>query len=145
MPAKRAPSLCVNMGSSEVLTHSPGPAAQSPTLTPPKQRADVIHELDIKYRESTHKTEILVKDEETRRMRLRSMVLSDEAASLKGAVAQRESRIKSLAEQTSDARAQLDSLQEKCRRQEKMMQNQAREIANLKVCSAEVLWRLGVA
>jgi len=78
-------------------------------------------------------------------MRLRSMVLSDEAASLKGAVAQRESRIKSLAEQTSDARAQLDSLQEKCRRQEKMMQNQAREIANLKVCSPEVLSRLGVA
>ncbi|KAK1827303.1 hypothetical protein QBC39DRAFT_362034 [Podospora conica] len=112
MPAKRAPSLCVNMGSSD--------------------RADAIHDMDIKYRESLHKTEIQAKHEETRRMRLRSMVVSDEAASLKGVVSQRESRIKKLAEQASDARAQLDSLQEKCRRQEKMVQNQAREIANLK-------------
>jgi hypothetical protein len=97
------------------------------------QRAEVLHDLDMKYHQISHKTELLVKDEETRRMKLRSMVLADEAVSLKDKMSSRSARIKALTEQIDDARAQLQSAQEKYRRQEKLMQTQSREISNLKV------------
>jgi len=97
------------------------------------QRAELLHEVDMKYRQTSHKTELLIKDEETRRMKLRSMVLADETVSLKEQMSSRSARIKALMEQADDARAQLQSSQEKCRRQEKLMQTQSREIANLKV------------
>lgn len=66
-------------------------------------------------------------------MRLRSMVLRDEASSLKDQIAKRDAQIKALHEHTDDTRSQLDSVQDKCRRQEKLMQAQTREISNLKV------------
>jgi len=66
-------------------------------------------------------------------MRLRSMVIRDEASSLKDQVTKRDAQIKALRENTDDARVQLDSLQDKCRRQEKLMQAQTRDITNLKV------------
>lgn len=66
-------------------------------------------------------------------MRLRSMVIRDEASSLKDQVTKRDAQIKALCENTDDARVQLDSLQDKCRRQEKLMQAQTRDITNLKV------------
>jgi hypothetical protein len=97
------------------------------------QRTDLLHDLDMKYHQISHKTDLLVRDEETRRMRLRSMVLADEAASLKDQMSHRSSRIKALTEQIDDVRHQLDSAQEKCRRQEKLMHAQSREIASLKV------------
>jgi chromosome segregation ATPase len=66
-------------------------------------------------------------------MRLRSMVLVNETGELKEKVSSRSARIKALTEQIEDLRGQLQSAQEKCRRQEKLVQTQAREISNLKV------------
>jgi hypothetical protein len=100
------------------------------------QRTEVLHDLDMKYHHISHKTDLLVKDEETRRMKLRSMVLADESASLKDQMSSRSARIKALTEQIDDTRTQLQSAHEKCRRQEKLMQTQSREITNLKVSLA---------
>lgn len=93
----------------------------------------MLHDLDLKYRHTVHGCDLLVKDEETRRMKLRSMLSRDEASSLKEQLAQRDVRVKELVDQVDDARSQLDSLRERCRRQDLLMKTQAREIANLKV------------
>lgn len=92
-----------------------------------------MHDLDVKYQQTIHQFDLLVKDEEARRLRLRSMILRDEAAELRDHLAQNNARIKDLVEQIDDSRRQLDASQEKSRRQEKAIQSQAREINNLKV------------
>ncbi|KAK3316733.1 FtsJ-like methyltransferase-domain-containing protein [Apodospora peruviana] len=111
MPSKRA-SLCVNMDS--------------------EQRAEKIHDLEINYRTTRHRSDLLAKEEEARRLRLRSVLLRDENSSLKDQIAQRDERIKTLVELNDDLRGQLESVQQKCSRQEKLMQTQSREISNLK-------------
>jgi predicted RNase H-like nuclease (RuvC/YqgF family) len=75
----------------------------------------------------------VVKDEEARRLKLRSMILRDETSTLNDQLAQKDARIKQLVDQLDDVRSQLDGAQEKSRRQDKLMQSQAREISNLKV------------
>ncbi|KAK0709410.1 hypothetical protein B0T26DRAFT_742859 [Lasiosphaeria miniovina] len=97
-----------------------------------EERTQVIHERDMKYQNTSHQANLLVKDEEARRVKLRSMLLRDENSSLKGRVAQKTAQIKNLVDQGDDIRSQLESVQQKCRRQEAMVQAQAREINNLK-------------
>ncbi len=96
----------------------------------------MLHELDTKYRHIIHGCDLLVKDEEARRLKLRSMVLDDEASSLKDQLVQRDARIKELVDSVDDVRSLLDGADEKARRQDLLMQSQAREIANLKVRSS---------
>ncbi|KAK5661639.1 hypothetical protein OQA88_9739 [Cercophora sp. LCS_1] len=95
------------------------------------KRADVIHDLEMKYQHHSHQTTLVVKDEESRRMKLRSMVLRDENSSLKDVTNKRENRIKDLLEEIKDTRSQMISLRDKCRRQDKVLQSQTRQIANL--------------
>jgi 21S rRNA (uridine2791-2'-O)-methyltransferase len=95
----------------------------------------LLHELDLKYRRSVHECDLLIKDEEARRLKLRSMVLRDEASLSKDQLSHRDIRIKELVEQTEDARNQLQSAEEKSRRQDMLIQTHSREIANLKVRS----------
>ncbi|KAK3295042.1 uncharacterized protein B0H64DRAFT_200795 [Chaetomium fimeti] len=111
MPPTNA-SQCVNMDSEE--------------------RTETMHNLDMKYRQATHDCDLVVKNEETRRLKLRSMVLRDETSGVKDQLAQRDLRVKELVAQIDDVRSQLDSAQEKSRRQDNLMQSQAREITNLK-------------
>ena len=94
-----------------------------------------MHDLDLKYRRSVHECDLLIKDEEARRLKLRSMVLRDEASLSKDQLSHRDVRIKELVEQTEDARNQLQSAEEKSRRQDMLIQTHSREIANLKVRS----------
>lgn len=93
----------------------------------------MLHEMDTKYRESIHVCDLLVKDEEARRIKTRSMMLQNENSKLKDQLSQKDIYIKELVEQAGDVRAQLRSAQEKSRRQDKLVQSHSREIANLKV------------
>ncbi|KAH6842514.1 hypothetical protein B0I37DRAFT_345584 [Chaetomium sp. MPI-CAGE-AT-0009] len=111
MPPTNA-SKCVNMDSEE--------------------RTETMHNLDMKYRQASHDCDLVVKEEEARRLKLRSMVLRDETSGVKDQLAQRDLRVKELVVQIDDVRSQLDSALEKSRRQENLMQSQAREITNLK-------------
>ncbi|KAK4159314.1 hypothetical protein QBC43DRAFT_373925 [Cladorrhinum sp. PSN259] len=97
-----------------------------------EKRTESLHELDLAYRESAHQCSLISKDEEARRLKVRTMLVQGEASSLKDQLSQRDARIKDLVDQADDVRSQLDSIQEKCRRQDKVMQTQNREIANLK-------------
>lgn len=92
-----------------------------------------MHNFDIKYQQAIHECDLVVKAEEARRLKVRSMVLRDETSGVKDQLAQRDLRVKELVEQIEDIRSQLDSAQEKSRRQDNLTQSQAREITNLKV------------
>ncbi|KAK0667251.1 hypothetical protein QBC41DRAFT_254529 [Cercophora samala] len=112
MPSKNASSHHVNMDS--------------------EKRTQKLHELDLQYHQSAHQLELVIRQEDARRAKVRQLLLQDEASTLKDQIIQRDARIKDLADQADDVRQQLDSLHERCRRQEKVMQTQNREISNLK-------------
>jgi Ni,Fe-hydrogenase III large subunit len=97
----------------------------------------LIHDLDEQYRRAAHECDLVVRDEEARRLKVRTLVFRDDASSLKDQLAQRDVRIRELVEQVDIIRAQLDEANEKSRRQEKLVQSQAREINNLKVSGNE--------
>ncbi|KAK4152126.1 hypothetical protein C8A00DRAFT_44770 [Chaetomidium leptoderma] len=97
-----------------------------------EKRTDILHDLDLKYRHTIHECDLVVKEEDARRLKLRSMVLRDETSGLKDQLAQKDIRVKELVDQIDDVRRQLDSMHEKGRRQDQLMQSQAREITNLK-------------
>ena len=92
-----------------------------------------MHNLDKEYQKAIHECDLVVKTEEARRLKVRSMVLRDETSGVKDQLAQRDLRVKELVEQIEDVRSQLDNAQEKSRRQDNLMQSQTREITNLKV------------
>ncbi|KAK4140547.1 uncharacterized protein C8A04DRAFT_39781 [Dichotomopilus funicola] len=97
-----------------------------------QQVSDNVHDLDLKYRSAVHECDLVARDEEARRLKLRNMILEDEATGSKDQLAQRDIRIKDLIEQINDFRGQLAGADEKSRRQDNLMQSQMREIANLK-------------
>ncbi|KAH6617322.1 hypothetical protein F5144DRAFT_586168 [Chaetomium tenue] len=97
-----------------------------------EERTETMHNLDMKYQQAIHECDLVVRTEEARRLKVRSMVLRDETSGAKDQLAQRDLRVKELVEQIEDVRSQLDSAHEKSRRQDNLMQSQAREITNLK-------------
>ncbi|KAL1840620.1 hypothetical protein VTJ49DRAFT_271 [Mycothermus thermophilus] len=97
-----------------------------------EKRTEIIHDLDEQYHRAAHEIDLIIRDEETRRSKVRTLVFRDDASSLKDQLAQRDLRVRELVEQIDAIRAQLDEAHEKSRRQEKLVQSQAREINNLK-------------
>lgn len=100
------------------------------------QRTQAIHVLDLKYQDTTHQTNLVVKDEEARRLKLRVVVLRDEAATLRDQLADKDSRIRKLSKQYDDIRVQLDQLNQTCINQETQLRLQARQQSELKVRTA---------
>ncbi len=92
-----------------------------------------MHNLDTGYRKTSHQTELVIKDEEARRLKLRSLLLRDENAAIKDDLARKEERIKKLLAQHEAVQEQLQITSEKARQQENRMRSQARELADLKV------------
>ena len=92
-----------------------------------------MHSLDIGYQTATHKTEILVKDEEARRLKLRSQLLRNDNATIKEDLARKEERIRELVAQHEAVLEQLHRTSEKARQQENRTRSLERELANVKV------------
>ncbi|ROV95723.1 hypothetical protein VMCG_07609 [Cytospora schulzeri] len=81
------------------------------------QRAEAIHQLDLKYRGAMHQTDLVLKDEEARRLKLRLLVIRDEADTLRDQLADKDNRIRQLSKQYDDLRAQLDVMNQTCQDQ----------------------------
>lgn len=94
---------------------------------------EAIHVLDLKYQDTMHQTDLVVKDEEARRLKLRVVVLRDEAASLRDQLADRDSKIRTLSQQYDDIRVQLDRMSQTCIDQETQLLSQARLQSEIKV------------
>ncbi|KAI3396274.1 hypothetical protein diail_12356 [Diaporthe ilicicola] len=96
------------------------------------QRTEAIHVLDLKYRGAMHQTDLIVKDEEARRLKLRVIVLRDEVAALRDQLAEKDDRISNLSQQYEDIRTQLDRMNQTCQDQADQLRSQARQYSDLK-------------
>ncbi|KAJ4395889.1 hypothetical protein N0V93_000104 [Gnomoniopsis smithogilvyi] len=96
------------------------------------ERTEAIHVLDLKYRDTMHQTDLVVKDEEARRLKLRVVVLRDEVATLRDQLADKDSRIRELSQQYDDIVVQLDRVNQTCTTQETQLRSQARQQSELK-------------
>jgi predicted nucleic acid-binding Zn-ribbon protein len=92
-----------------------------------------MHQLDLKYRGAMHQTDLIIKDEEARRLKLLVLVLRDDAATLRDQLADRDSRIHQLSKQYDDVRSQLDVMKQTCQDQENQLRSQAQQHTELKV------------
>ncbi len=106
------------------------------------QRTAKLHNLDIKHQNASHQRELVVKDEEARRIETRNVLLRNDNASLQDCIGQKESRINQLTGQCQGLRLQLDSASEACREQEMQMRIQTRELSTLKVLPRPAVYML---
>ncbi|KAI5861239.1 hypothetical protein GGS23DRAFT_159173 [Durotheca rogersii] len=96
------------------------------------KQKDLLHDLELKHQSNTSETELLNKDEDIRRLRVRILTLRDENTSLGDQIAQNNDANAQLAAQCDDLGAQIDAKMDVIRSQEKQLQKQEREYANLK-------------
>lgn len=89
--------------------------------------------LELAYQEALQNTELIVKDEASRRLRLQVLLLENEADELHLQLATGDERIDGLEEENEDLRARLDQAQEDVKRVETDLRLQTRELNNIKV------------
>lgn len=92
-----------------------------------------VHGLETKRQDSIHRVDLIHRDEEARRLRLRILYARDENSLLKDRVSQQDIRHRHLSKQSDKARAQLDSAKVTIHTQDARLKKQTTEIANLKV------------
>jgi chromosome segregation ATPase len=91
------------------------------------------HCLEMAYQESLQNAELIVKDETSRRLRLRIILLENENDEMHLQLASGEDRIDGLEEENEDLRAQLDHAREDVNRLESELRVQGRDLKNVKV------------
>jgi chromosome segregation ATPase len=85
------------------------------------------------YRETLLKTDLIVKDEGARRLRLRILLLEGENDDLHEQLALADDRIDVLEQEGEELRGQFEQIQEDARHHESEVRVQTRELNNLKV------------
>lgn len=90
--------------------------------------------LEMAYQESLRKSDVIIKDESARRLRLRILLLENENDDLHEQLALADDRIDGLEQATEELQGQYDQAQEDARLQESNLRVQTRELYNLKVC-----------
>jgi predicted RNase H-like nuclease (RuvC/YqgF family) len=99
------------------------------------QRIDTIHELELQHQQAIHGSDMIAKDDQSRRLKLRVLMLRDEKTLLSDQLVNSDSQIKSLSNERDKLRGELGSSQHETRSH---FRSQAREIASLKVSPRHV-------
>lgn len=89
--------------------------------------------LEMAYQETLRNTDLIIKDEGARRLRLRILMLENENDELHEQLALGDDRIDVLEQEDEELRVQLGQAQEDVCRQETELRIQTRELQNLKV------------
>ena len=89
--------------------------------------------LEMAYQETLRNTDIIIKDEGARRLRLRILMLENENDDLYEQLALGDDRIDALEQEREELRGQLQQALEDVSRQETEIRTQTRELQNLKV------------
>ncbi len=89
--------------------------------------------LEMGYRDTLRKSELIVKDEGVRRLRFRILLLESENDDLHEQLALADDRIDGLEQEGEELRGKFDQAQEDSRRHETELRGQTRELNNLKV------------
>nr|XP_036581635.1 rossmann-fold nad (+)-binding protein [Colletotrichum truncatum]KAF6790078.1 rossmann-fold nad (+)-binding protein [Colletotrichum truncatum] len=90
------------------------------------------HELELKHQKAIHQTQLIAKEEDSRRTKVTKQVLLAENSTLREQLAERDVQISELTGRCDEARAELDSLKTINRDQETQLKAQTREFANIK-------------
>ncbi|RYC53764.1 hypothetical protein CHU98_g12445 [Xylaria longipes] len=96
------------------------------------QRTQLLHDLELEHQKNGHDTEILVKDEDVRRLRVRILLLRDENATLRDQVDLNNSTNAKLVSRCDNLNAQIEAKVAMVRSQEEQLCKQEREYSNLK-------------
>ncbi|KAI1389930.1 uncharacterized protein F4822DRAFT_218825 [Hypoxylon trugodes] len=96
------------------------------------KRKEMLHKLELKHQINVSGTELLVKDEDVRRLRLRILMLRDENTSLRDQIANNDEINTKLAAQCDGLSAQIEAKMDVIRSQEQQLRKQEREYSNLK-------------
>ncbi|KAK8874521.1 FtsJ-like methyltransferase-domain-containing protein [Apiospora arundinis] len=99
--------------------------------TDPDMRLEILHELEMRHQSNASSSDLLVKDEDVRRLKLRILMLRDENNSLRDQIAQNTDAGTKLAAKCDDLSAQLRAKIEVVRLQEKQLRKQEREFSQL--------------
>ncbi|KAI0892222.1 hypothetical protein F4806DRAFT_240739 [Annulohypoxylon nitens] len=97
-----------------------------------EKRKDLLHELELKHQMNTSNTDILIKDEDVRRLRVRILMLRDENTSLRDQIAQNNDANDKFTSRCDDLSAQIEAKMDVVRLQEQQLRKQEREYTNLK-------------
>jgi hypothetical protein len=98
-----------------------------------QESADSIHSLDMEYQEAAHKTRMVLRDEEARRLKLQTLLLKDDNAVIREELSRKDKYIGELRGKLRYTQEQLQIWMDQTRAQDKQVLSQARELANLKV------------
>ncbi|KAI1762875.1 hypothetical protein GGR53DRAFT_398312 [Hypoxylon sp. FL1150] len=96
------------------------------------KRKDLLHDLELKHQMNASGTEILVKDEDVRRLRLRILMLRDENTLLRDQIAHNNDTATKLTARCDGLSAQIEAKMDVIRSQEQQLRKQEREYSNLK-------------
>ena len=105
-------------------------------LTDIKQkRSTRIHNLELKHQDAVHKTTLVTRDEEARRLKLQTVVLRDQKAALEDKLSEKDENIKRLVARCRQFESEVEAGKEAMRKQSVQMKTQTRDFVHLQVCS----------
>lgn len=87
----------------------------------------------MRHQQGASKSDLLIKDEDVRRLKLRILMLRDENTTLRDQIIQSNDETAHLSTQCEDLGTQLEAKIQEARSQEKKLRKQEREFSNLKV------------
>ncbi|KAI8960995.1 hypothetical protein F5Y11DRAFT_328081 [Daldinia sp. FL1419] len=96
------------------------------------KRQEQIHDLQLRHQINHSNTELLNKDEDVRRLRVRILMLRDENTSLREEIAHNNDTHNKLSAKCDDLGGQIEAKMDVIRSQEKQLRKQEREYSNLK-------------
>lgn len=96
------------------------------------QRSQAIHGLELKHQKNEYESELVVKDEDTRRLRVRILLLRDENTALRDQVDLNNGTNAKLVSRCDDLNTQIEAKIALVRSQEEQLRKQEREYSNLK-------------
>lgn len=98
----------------------------------------MLHDLELEHQKNGHNSEILVKDEDVRRLRVRILLLRDESTTLRDQVDINNSVNAKLVSRCDNLNTQLETKMAVARSQEEQLRKQEQEYSNLKVSPVHV-------
>lgn len=97
------------------------------------QHLTQTHYLELAYEESLRKADVLIQEEEARRLQLRILLLEDENDDLNEQLTLEDEQMEGLERERAELRNSLEHVELDLRRSENDLRTQAREMSNLKV------------
>ncbi|KAK0386692.1 hypothetical protein NLU13_6526 [Sarocladium strictum] len=95
-------------------------------------RMSRIHDLELARQQRLHQTELIKRDEDARRLKLKTIALRDDNAALKDSLSQKESYYRQWIKQRDQLRAELDEARDMIRSHEARAKKQTLEMTSLR-------------